>query len=198
MRAGFDSDNSILLPASVRRRGALAGLVLRQQAPHLCPPCYELREFFLMTDCSASSVQAQIGHQLASAARFHPAAAWPPAPRSHPCRRTSTSRHRSCASLTPTSRATSSAFRPASICLTAAIICASVCLLLDINPSPSLLPNRSQIWTNSRGQVSCGSAPFPILRDWSCTKNSRQRRLVREDLPLRTPRRGSGKSEPSQ
>ena len=29
------------------------------------------------------------------------------------------------------------------------------------------------------------------------TKNSRQRRLVREDLPLRTPRRGCGKSEPS-
>jgi hypothetical protein len=28
------------------------------------------------------------------------------------------------------------------------------------------------------------------------TKNSRQRRLVREDLPLRTPRRGSGKSGP--
>jgi hypothetical protein len=28
------------------------------------------------------------------------------------------------------------------------------------------------------------------------TKNSRQRRLVREDLPLRTPRRGSGKSKP--
>jgi hypothetical protein len=32
----------------------------------------------------------------------------------------------------------------------------------------------------------------------NCTKNSRQRRLVREDLPLRTPRRGSGKSKPSQ
>ena len=30
------------------------------------------------------------------------------------------------------------------------------------------------------------------------TKNSRQRRLVRGDLPLRTPRRGSGKSGPSQ
>src|SRR6266581_7015675 len=34
---------------------------------------------------------------------------------------------------TPTSRATSSAFRPASSCLSAPIICASVCWLFDIN-----------------------------------------------------------------
>ena len=37
-----------------------------------------------------------------------------------------------------------------------------------------------------------------ILPGTKRTKNSRQRRLVREDLPLRTPRRGSGKSKPSQ
>jgi hypothetical protein len=35
---------------------------------------------------------------------------------------------------TPHSRATSSAFRLASSCFSAAIICASVCLLSDINP----------------------------------------------------------------
>ena len=39
--------------------------------------------------------------------------------------------------------------------------------------------------------------PFPDI-DWSCTKYSRQRRRVQRDLPLRTPRRGSGKSEQSQ
>jgi hypothetical protein len=31
-------------------------------------------------------------------------------------------------------------------------------------------------------------------RDWSCTRNSRQRRHVQRDLPLKTPQRGSGKS----
>jgi hypothetical protein len=35
-----------------------------------------------------------------------------------------------------------------------------------------------------------------ILPDTTRTKNSRQRRLVQRDLPLRTPQRGSGKSEP--
>src|ERR1700677_889230 len=33
---------------------ALAGLELRQQAPHFRSPFYEPREFFLMTDCSMS------------------------------------------------------------------------------------------------------------------------------------------------
>jgi hypothetical protein len=36
------------------------------------------------------------------------------------------------------------------------------------------------------------------LRGWNCTKYSRQRRHVQRDLPLRTPQRGSGKSEQSQ
>ncbi len=55
-------------------------------------------------------------------------------PRSHPSRRTSPSRRRSVCFETPTSRATSSAFRPASSCLSAPIICASLCLLFDIVP----------------------------------------------------------------
>ena len=41
----------------------------------------------------------------------------------------------------------------------------------------------------------CGRCILPGTKR---TKNSRQRRLAREDLPLRTPRRGSGKSKPSQ
>jgi hypothetical protein len=42
------------------------------------------------------------------------------------------------------------------------------------------------------------SARVPgIKRGWDCTKNSRQRRHVQRDLPLKTPQRGSGKSEPS-
>ena len=43
-----------------------------------------------------------------------------------------------------------------------------------------------------------GGASFPAQRDWNCTKYSRQRRHVQGDLPLRTPQRGSGKSEQSQ
>jgi len=39
---------------------------------------------------------------------------------------------------------------------------------------------------------------FPAQRSWNCKKCSRQRRHVQRDLPLRTPQRGSGKSEQSQ
>src|SRR5579863_9603492 len=64
--------------------------------------------------------------------------------------------------LTPTSRATSSAFRPASICLTAAIICASVCLLLDILPHLPEYENRTRFCAEIGDQVT--SAPFvPVL-----------------------------------
>jgi hypothetical protein len=34
------------------------------------------------------------------------------------------------------------------------------------------------------------------IHELNCTETSRQRRLVQRDVPLRTPRRGSGKSEP--
>ena len=40
-----------------------------------------------------------------------------------------------------------------------------------------------------------GRVSFSAQKGWNRTKNSRQRRLVREDLPLRAPRRGCGKSE---
>src|SRR5579875_208264 len=43
---------------------ALAGPELLQQAPHLCPPLYEPREFFRITDCSMSL------SRLRSATRF--------------------------------------------------------------------------------------------------------------------------------
>ena len=39
---------------------------------------------------------------------------------------------------------------------------------------------------------------YRLISGTKRTKNSRQRRLVRGDLPLRTPRRGCGKSEPCQ
>ncbi len=39
---------------------------------------------------------------------------------------------------------------------------------------------------------------FPAPKDRNCTKYSRQRRHVQRDLPLRTPQRGSGKSEQSR
>jgi hypothetical protein len=59
--------------------------------------------------------------------------------------------------LTPTSRATSSALRPASTCFSAAIICASVCLLRDIR-LPRSLPsaecqNHTQIYANLGEQI---------------------------------------------
>ena len=61
--------------------------------------------------------------------------------------------------LTPTSRATSSAFRPASICLTAAIICASVCLLLDIVPHLPEYENRTRFCAENGDQANVGSIP---------------------------------------
>ena len=39
---------------------------------------------------------------------------------------------------------------------------------------------------------------FPAPKDRNCTKYSRQRRHVQRDSPLRTPQRGSGKSEQSR
>src|SRR5579864_4599802 len=54
---------------------------------------------------------------------------------------------------TPTSRATSSTARPASTCFRAAIICASVCLLLDIHSSPFFRKNHTQLCANLGEQV---------------------------------------------
>ena len=54
---------------------------------------------------------------------------------------------------TPTSRATSSTFRPASTCFSAPIICASVCLLLDIHFSPFFRKNHTQFCAERRDQV---------------------------------------------
>lgn len=55
--------------------------------------------------------------------------------------------------LSGTSRATSSAFRPASVCLTAAIICASVCLLLDIVPRLPEYENRTRFCAENGDQA---------------------------------------------
>jgi hypothetical protein len=46
--------------------------------------------------------------------------------------------------------------------------------------------------------IVCIHDSLPAQRGWNCTKYSRQRRHVQRDLPLRTPQRGSGKSEQSQ
>src|SRR5215469_16479799 len=54
---------------------------------------------------------------------------------------------------TPYSRATSSAFRPASTCFSAVIICASVCLLFDIL-RPLQIRNHTQFCADPRGHVS--------------------------------------------
>jgi hypothetical protein len=54
---------------------------------------------------------------------------------------------------TPTSRATSSALRPASNCFSAPIICASVCLLFDMPLSPFLRRNHTQIRAEIGEQV---------------------------------------------
>jgi hypothetical protein len=54
---------------------------------------------------------------------------------------------------TPTSRATSSALRPASICFNAPIICASVCLLFDILPPLSFVRNHTQLRAERRDRV---------------------------------------------
>src|SRR6266852_2680788 len=72
-------------------------------------------------------------------------------PRSHPSRRTSPSRRRSVCFDTPTSRATSSALRPASSCLSAPIICASLCWLFDIPSSPFLRPKSYSPLFGKRG-----------------------------------------------
>ena len=55
--------------------------------------------------------------------------------------------------LAPRRWATSSAFRPASICLTAAIICASECLLLDILPHLPECENRTRFCVENRDQA---------------------------------------------
>ena len=54
---------------------------------------------------------------------------------------------------TPTSRATSSAFRPASSCFSAPIICASVCLLLDMLLPLSFAENHTQLCSERGDQV---------------------------------------------
>jgi len=48
-----------------------------------------------------------------------------------------------------------------------------------------------------KGRTKRGQRPQSDMKQMP-GRNSRQRRLVRGDLPLRTPRRGSGKSEQSQ
>src|SRR5512146_2726540 len=121
---------------------ALAGNhVLRPKPDRIRPSVYERSPFFRITACSISL------SRLRSATSFRS--------------RVFSSRSclASCASLTsippyfafqayrvcfdtPTSRATSSALRPASICFKAPIICASVCLPLDINP-PFPGPNQN-------------------------------------------------------
>src|SRR5208283_3062473 len=103
---------------------------------------YELQPFFRITDCRASL------SRLRSATSFRSFVF------------SSRSCLASCAWLTsmppyfafqaysvcldtPTSRATSSTFRPASTCFSAPIICASVCLLFDILFSPSFRKNHT-------------------------------------------------------
>src|SRR5271154_4594692 len=54
---------------------------------------------------------------------------------------------------TPTSRATSSALRPASICFSAPIIRASVCLLFDMPSSPFFRTNHTQLCAETGEQV---------------------------------------------
>src|ERR1700674_2994630 len=64
---------------------------------------------------------------------------------------------------TPTSRATSSALRPASNCFSAPIICASVCLLFDILSSPSFRTNHTQLCAETGEQVRRIVRPIPAL-----------------------------------
>src|SRR5208283_2252941 len=92
---------------------------------------------------------------------------------------------------TPTSRATSSTFRPASTCFSAPIICASVCLLFDIPRSPFFRTNHTQLCAETGEQVRLGPKgdfPFsahthfglgyPILGDKPGTQQTGDRRDV--------------------
>ena len=65
------------------------------------------------------------------------------------------------------------------------------------NGRPAWLGN-GICWQDRRSQRGKGGASFPAPKDRNCTKNSRQRRHVQGDLPLRTPQRGSGKSGQSR
>src|SRR3989304_195876 len=63
---------------------------------------------------------------------------------------------------TPTSRATSSAFRPASTCFNAAMMSASVCLPLDMLLPLSDLRNHIQFRADLGEQVRLGSTWFSL------------------------------------
>src|SRR5208283_3758113 len=118
---------------------------------------YELQPFFLITDCRASL------SKLRSATSFRSFVF------------SSRSCLASCAWLTsmppyfafqaysvcldtPTSRATSSTFRPASTCFSAPIICASVCLLFDIPRSPFFRTNHTQLCAETGEQVTLANS----------------------------------------
>src|ERR1019366_5382187 len=82
---------------------ALARCILQPQPVRIRPLVYELHPFFAMTAFSISaSLCLDLDPPLAfSTAYSRPAIASPPAPRSHPSRRTLLSRHRWCASTRP-------------------------------------------------------------------------------------------------
>src|SRR5580692_5307060 len=66
---------------------------------------------------------------------------------------------------TPHSRATSSTFRPASTCFSAAIICASVCLLFDmLRPHPEY-ENRTRLCADLGEQVKSIGHDMPTEDD---------------------------------
>src|SRR5690348_7758220 len=105
--------------------------VLTSHLPDSCLHRYELQPFFRITDCkaslssdkSATSLRSRLFSSRNCLASCASLALMPPYFAFH---------EYSVCLLTPTSRATSSALRPASICFSAAIISASVCRLRDM------------------------------------------------------------------
>src|SRR5215469_13261864 len=88
---------------------------------------------------------------------------------------------------TPTSRATSSALRPASSCFSAPIICASVCLLFDIPLPLSFVRNHTRTCSESGEQLRYGSSDWGDRRDakeakhlggWYCASYAKTRGLA--------------------
>src|SRR3990172_5411215 len=84
---------------------------------------------------------------------------------------------------TPTSRATSSAFRPASTCFNAAMISASVCLPLDMLLPLSDLRNHIQFRADLGEQVSSSRAQ--ISRPNHCAKCGKQQSPERAGISTR-------------
>jgi hypothetical protein len=74
----------------------------------------------------------------------------------------------------------------------------SICLAMpqDLVVEPATDPSQKIFFWPIR----CPRLPatFQLKPKWNCTKYSRQRRHVQKDLPLKAPRRGSGKSKQSQ